>query len=291
MGWGDYIMTTGIVRRLKRQNPNLQILVKEPFNKTRQYRDIFYKNPFIVNTDTINEKFPHIKIPRVLAGVNDESKQKIIWSPERVAEVGDFYVKKEETDFAEKNIKIITEHWKAKNQKQPKGIIFISDIAKRNMIIDKKIVYYEHAVNKEWGEKKWLRFISITSEDYILLKTSNIEEKHVDGLYSIMCDFRTTFSIMKKCDFYIGLTGWICDERRNKDLRSSIKNIPLNRLMLETDSPFLIPRNLNPKPKSNRNEPKNLMHIATEIAQLRNESVEEICNATYRNSLDFFSQA
>ena len=94
-----------------------------------------------------------------------------------------------------------------------------------------------------------------------------------------------------KCDFYIGLTGWICDERRNKDLRSSIKNIPLNRLMLETDSPFLIPRNLSPKPKSNRNEPKNLMHIATEIAQLRNESVQEICNATYRNSLDFFSQA
>ena len=207
MGWGDYIMTTGIVRRLKRQNPNLQILVKEPFNKTRQYRDIFYKNPFIVNTDTINEKFPHIKIPRVLAGVNDESKQKIIWSPERVAEVGDFYVKKEETDFAEKNIKIITEHWKAKNQKQPKGIIFISDTAKRNMIIDKKIVYYDHAVNKEWGEKKWHRFISITSEDYILLKTSNIEEKHVDGLYSIMCDFRTTFSIMKKCDFYIGNEG------------------------------------------------------------------------------------
>ena len=66
-------MTTGIVRRLKRQNPNLQILVKEPFNKTRQYRDIFYKNPFIVNADTINEKYPHIKIPRVLAGINDES--------------------------------------------------------------------------------------------------------------------------------------------------------------------------------------------------------------------------
>ena len=207
MGWGDYIMTTGIVRRLKRQNPDLQILVKEPFNKTRQYRDIFYKNPFIVNTDIINEKFPHIKIPRVLAGVNDESKMKIIWSPERIAEVGDFYVKKEETDFAEKKIKTITEHWKAKNQKQPKGIIFISDTAKRNMIIDKKIVYYEHAVNKEWGEKKWHRFISITSEDYILLKTSNIEEKHVDGLYSIMCDFRTTFSIMKKCDFYIGNEG------------------------------------------------------------------------------------
>ena len=93
------------------------------------------------------------------------------------------------------------------------------------------------------------------------------------------------------CDFYIGLTGWICDERRNKDLRASIKDIPLNRLMIETDSPYLIPRNLNPKPKSNRNEPKNLFHIATEITKLRNESIDEICNATYQNSIDFFSQA
>ena len=92
-------------------------------------------------------------------------------------------------------------------------------------------------------------------------------------------------------DFYIGLTGWICDERRNKDLRASIKDIPLNKLMLETDSPYLIPRNLDPKPKSNRNEPKNLFHIATEIAKLRNESVDEICNATYQNSINFFSQA
>ena len=92
-------------------------------------------------------------------------------------------------------------------------------------------------------------------------------------------------------DFYIGLTGWICDERRNKDLRASIKEIPLNKLMLETDSPYLIPRNLDPTTKSNRNEPKNLLHIATEIAKLRNETVEEICNATYQNSIDFFSQA
>ena len=207
MGWGDYIMTTGIVRRLKRQNPNLQILVKEPYNRTRQYRDIFYKNPFIVNTDTINEKLPHIKIPRIVAGINNQSNNKIIWSPERVAEVGDFYVKKEETDFAEKNINTIIKLWKAKNQKEPKGIIFISDTAKRNVIIDKKTVYYEHAVNREWGEKKWQRFISITSEDYILLKTSNIKEEHFDGLYSIVCDFRTTFSIMKKCDFFIGNEG------------------------------------------------------------------------------------
>ena len=44
-------------------------------------------------------------------------------------------------------------------------------------------------------------------------------------------------------DLYIGLTGWICDERRNKDLRESIKNIPMDKLMIETDAPYLIPRN------------------------------------------------
>ena len=90
-------------------------------------------------------------------------------------------------------------------------------------------------------------------------------------------------------DFFIGLTGWICDERRNKDLRESIKDIPLNKLMIETDSPYLIPRNLSAKRKKNRNEPKNLLHIAKEIAALREESFETVCKSTYQNSKDFFS--
>ena len=89
--------------------------------------------------------------------------------------------------------------------------------------------------------------------------------------------------------FYVGLTGWICDERRNKELRKSIKNIPLDKLMIETDSPYLIPRNLSPKPNKNRNEPKYLMHIAKEIAKLREESLELICESTYKNGEDFFS--
>ena len=89
--------------------------------------------------------------------------------------------------------------------------------------------------------------------------------------------------------FYVGLTGWICDERRNKELRKSIKNIPLDKLMIETDSPYLIPRNLSPKPNKNRNEPKYLMHIANEIAKLREEPLELICESTYKNGEDFFS--
>jgi TatD DNase family protein len=48
---------------------------------------------------------------------------------------------------------------------------------------------------------------------------------------------------------YIGITGWICDERRGLGLRSLLPRIPLSRLMLETDAPFLTPRDLRPAPR------------------------------------------
>ena len=89
-------------------------------------------------------------------------------------------------------------------------------------------------------------------------------------------------------DLYIGLTGWICDERRNKDLRKSIKNIPIDKLMIETDAPYLIPRNLKIKPKNNRNEPKFLPHIANEIAALMNIDLEEFNIQVFNNSKIFF---
>ena len=90
-------------------------------------------------------------------------------------------------------------------------------------------------------------------------------------------------------DAYIGLTGWICDAKRNIDLRQSIKNIPLEKIMIETDSPYLIPKNLLKKPKKNINEPKYLPHIANEICELTGYELEEIKLATSKNAINFFS--
>jgi TatD DNase family protein len=89
--------------------------------------------------------------------------------------------------------------------------------------------------------------------------------------------------------FFIGLTGWICDERRNVELRKSIKNIPTDRLMIETDCPYLIPRNLENKPKNNRNEPSYLPHIAKEVADLMNMEASELSDITFKNSMNFFN--
>lgn len=90
-------------------------------------------------------------------------------------------------------------------------------------------------------------------------------------------------------DCHIGITGWVCDERRGIELRELVKNIPASRLMIETDAPYLTPRDLRPKPKGGRNEPYCLKHIATVIAQLRGVSLNQFADDTYATSSAFFS--
>ncbi|QIZ77984.1 TatD family hydrolase [Ferrimonas lipolytica] len=85
-------------------------------------------------------------------------------------------------------------------------------------------------------------------------------------------------------DCYIGITGWICDERRGTLLRQLVKTIPDNRLLLETDAPYLLPRDLRPKPKSRRNEPAYLPHIAQTVAQLRGQSVDTVSQLCQQNA-------
>jgi TatD DNase family protein len=87
---------------------------------------------------------------------------------------------------------------------------------------------------------------------------------------------------------YIGITGWACDERRGLELRNSVPRIPLDKLLIETDAPYLLPRDLSPKPKSRRNEPGLLPHIAATVAHLRGESLETIGAATTRNAVALF---
>jgi TatD DNase family protein len=72
-------------------------------------------------------------------------------------------------------------------------------------------------------------------------------------------------------DCHIGITGWICDERRGSHLREFVREIPANRLMIETDAPYLLPRTIRPKPAHHRNEPMYLRHICEEIARDRGE--------------------
>ena len=87
---------------------------------------------------------------------------------------------------------------------------------------------------------------------------------------------------------YIGITGWACDERRGQALRAVLKKIPADRLLIETDAPYLLPRDMNPQPKSRRNEPAYLPHIAATVARLRGETLEAVAACTARNAVSLF---
>ena len=88
---------------------------------------------------------------------------------------------------------------------------------------------------------------------------------------------------------YIGVTGWICDERRGHDLQDAVKQIPLDRIMLETDAPYLLPRDLDQTPvHSRRNEPCFLPHICHAVASHMDVDVEELAHASVENTKKFF---
>ncbi|CAF0794806.1 unnamed protein product [Didymodactylos carnosus] len=88
-------------------------------------------------------------------------------------------------------------------------------------------------------------------------------------------------------NLYIGITGWICDERRGKDLQQIVHNIPLDKLLIETDAPFLLPRTM-PKPWPQINEPSNLVYVADKIAKCYNMSIDEIGKHSSENTKRLF---
>ena len=78
----------------------------------------------------------------------------------------------------------------------------------------------------------------------------------------------------------IGITGWLCDERRGAHLAALMPQVPAERLLLETDGPYLLPRDLRPKPASRRNEPAYLPHIAAALARARGETIESLARSS-----------
>jgi len=90
---------------------------------------------------------------------------------------------------------------------------------------------------------------------------------------------------------HIGITGWICDERRGAELRRAIASLPLDRILLETDAPYLLPRDLPKKPRGRRNEPAFLPHILDAAARYMNRSVAEVGAAATRNASRLFGLA
>lgn len=89
-------------------------------------------------------------------------------------------------------------------------------------------------------------------------------------------------------DLAIGITGWICDERRGRHLLPLMPMVPAARLMIETDAPYLLPRSLKPHPATRRNEPAFLTEVAKTVAAARSEPVEQLAASSTAAAMAFF---
>lgn len=92
--------------------------------------------------------------------------------------------------------------------------------------------------------------------------------------------------------FYLGFTGAITDTRRFAHLEAVVKYIPLDRLMLETDAPFMLPKNvphhLLARGQARRNEPAFLPFVAEAVAHIKGTTVAAIAHSTTENANHFF---
>jgi TatD DNase family protein len=123
-------------------------------------------------------------------------------------------------------------------------------------------------------------------EQYSILKNNH---KDLSGavVHCFTGDTKALESYLE-LNFHIGITGWVCDERRGIELQSLVKTIPDDKLLIETDAPYLTPRTLSGKAKKSKNQPANLIHIAQFIAHLRQQSVNHITNTTTANARHLF---
>jgi len=118
--------------------------------------------------------------------------------------------------------------------------------------------------------------------------------EHAGALHGVAHCFtggETELQAYLELGLHIGITGWICDERRGQQLQALVSRIPAGRLLLETDGPYLLPRDLKPRPAARRNEPAFLHHIATTVARLRGETLEACAAHTTQAARALFGLA
>lgn len=113
-------------------------------------------------------------------------------------------------------------------------------------------------------------------------------EQVVGGVVHCFTDTQEALEDYLALDMYIGITGWVCDERRGGALQALVSQIPSDRLLIETDAPYLLPRTLRPKPKTRRNEPRHLLEVLYTVARCCGKPAEQLAAETRANAIRLF---
>jgi TatD DNase family protein len=112
-----------------------------------------------------------------------------------------------------------------------------------------------------------------------------------EGAYKskgVMHCFTESYEMAKKAidqDFYISFSG-IITFKNAEDLRDTVKKIPMDRILIETDSPYLAPI----PNRGKTNEPSNVVYVAEKIAEIKKLSIEEVASTTTANFKNLFTK-
>lgn len=217
-----------------------------------------------------------------------------------------------------KNLEIIQEHSDVINLKTTLGLhphnADVESYIFKDMDIVQKYLQNEHVISigefgldyfrmlkpKEVQIKVMQRFLDIAKDNvdkslflherdafedfYNLLKENNLKNHSV-----VHCFSGNKKNMQKYLDIncYIGFTGWISDSRRNQDVLDAIKYVPVEKILIETDAPYLTPFNMENRKK--RNEPANLKYVLETISEIKSINELELLNIIKNNTKCFFN--
>lgn len=113
-------------------------------------------------------------------------------------------------------------------------------------------------------------------------------KKGLKGVVHCFTGSENMLAKLLKVNVSIGITGWACDDKRGLSLQKAIPHIPDQLLMIETDAPYLTPKNMPKKLYTRRNEPAYLKYVAEKVAELKEISVEDLITLTNKNVTNIF---
>jgi len=164
------------------------------------------------------------------------------------------------------------------------GLDYFRDLSPRN--IQRDVFQRQLKIGMESGLPLFLHMRDAHSDFHAILR--EVRDQLSDVVVHCFTGSREELHDYLELDCHIGITGWICDERRGTHMRDFLQEIPANRLLIETDSPYLKPRNLRPRVKSHRNEPRWLPWILNSLAEARDEDPSALAIQTTANARRFF---
>lgn len=151
--------------------------------------------------------------------------------------------------------------------------------------------YYWNTENKELQKKAFIEQINMANEfelpivihtrDAVMDTIQILKENKVQhtGVFHCCPQNRELIKEALNLNFYISFAGPITF-KNSKNANEMIELVPMDKLLIETDSPYLAPEPVRGK----RNTPANVKFIAQKIADVKNISLEEVANITYENA-------